>query len=198
MCPHNDLIHIMGGGPWTIVGNRFGNIEGGAAQVYANPGITNDVNPVHDVLIASNIFDGHGGIAVRIGIGEKSGTPPPKNVKLVNNTILSGKLDAVFLTTGWAQVPVAERPLVANNILSAVSTSNCGRGRFVKNVLLQGPTCAKDRVGNPRLNAKTAAPTKKSGLVVNKADPRFAPKTDFYGRRRNGLPDIGAIELKGR
>jgi len=197
-CPHNDLIQIMGGGPWTIVGNRFGNYFAGAAQVYANPGLTNTSNPIHDLLIASNIFAGdNGGFGIRVGVGEKSTTPPPTNVRIVNNTILSGQLSSVFLTTSWDQVPVAERPLVANNILRSVHTS-CARGRFIGNLVLDAPSCPHDRVGDPKLNARTKAPTTRSKLIVNRADGRYAPKTDFYGHRRKGRPDIGAIELGGR
>jgi hypothetical protein len=87
---------------------------------------------------------------------------------------------------------------VANNILSRVIESSCGRGRFVSNLVLSGAACAQDRTGDANLDANTAAPTAQSSLVVNKADPRYAPKTDFYGRQRRGLPDLGAIELGGR
>lgn len=197
-CPHNDLIHIMGGGPWTIVGNRFGTYEVGAAQVYANPGLTNENAPIHDLLIASNIFTGEAGLAIRIGVGQVSQTPPPKNVRIVNNTILSGRLSALLLVPLWDQSPLAERPLVANNILGSLNASNCSRGRFVRNLVLRAPSCGKDRIGDAKLKASTAAPSAKSSLVVNKADPRYAPKTDFYGRHRKGRPDLGAVELGGR
>jgi len=197
-CPHNDHIHIVGGGPWTITGNRFGDYKEGAAMIYANPTVHDQANPIHDLVIASNLFTGVGGIAIRIGVGQKSPAPPPRNVRIVNNTVLSGLRGAVLLHDPWAQVPAAERPLVANNILSSMSTSNCARGRFIRNLVLRGPACPKDRRGNAKLDAKTAAPTEQSSLVVNKADPRYAPKTDFYGRRRQGRPDIGAIELGGR
>jgi parallel beta helix pectate lyase-like protein len=197
-CPHNDHIHIGGGGPWTIIANRFGDYEAGAAQVYANPGLSNDSNPIHDLLIASNIFVGDGGLAIRIGVGQKSRTPTPKKVRIVNNTILSGRLSGLLLVPLWAEVPAAERPLVANNILSSVHASSCGGGRFVRNLVLRRPACANDPTGDAKLVKKTAAPTPKSSLVINKADPRYAPKTDFYGRRRKGPPDKGAIELGGR
>jgi hypothetical protein len=197
-CPHNDLIQIMGGGPWTLVGNRFGDYEAGAAQVYVNPSLTNDTKPIHDVLIASNIFAGNGGQAIRIGVGQKSATPPPKNVRIVNNTILSGRRDTLFLTDPWAQIPLGEGPLVANNILMSLNPSICGRGRLVRNLVLRRPSCPNNPTGNAKLDKRTAAPTAKSLLVVDKADPRYAPKTDFYGRLRRGPPDLGAIELKGR
>jgi hypothetical protein len=197
-CPHNDLVHIMGGGPWTIVGNRFGDYKEGAAQVYANPSQVNTSDPIHDLLIASNIFAAtSGGVAIRIGVGGRSPTPAPANIRIVNNTILSGKLTALLLPSSWDPIPASKHPLVANNILSSVNTS-CSRARFVRNLLLRGPACARDRVGDPKLHASSDAPTPRSALVVNKADPRYAPKTDFYGHRRKGRPDIGAIELGGR
>ena len=34
---HNDLIQILGGGPWTIVRSHFGQRNNGAAQVYVDP-----------------------------------------------------------------------------------------------------------------------------------------------------------------
>jgi Right handed beta helix region len=197
-CPHNDHIHITGGGPWTIVGNRFGDQKEGAAMVYANPTIHEQARPIHDLLIASNLFTGVGGIAIRVGVGGKSPAPPPRNVRIVNNTVLSGLRGAVLLHDPWATVPAFKRPLVANNILSLVDAGNCGRGRFVSNLVLKGPSCPKDRTGNAYLDDKTDGPTGKSSLVVNRADPRYAPRTDFFGRPRNGRPDIGAIELQGR
>jgi hypothetical protein len=31
--------------------------------------------------------------------------------------------------------------------------------------------------------------------VIDRANPAYAPKTDFFGNPRKGLPDIGAIEF---
>lgn len=197
-CPHNDLIHIQGGGPWRIVGNRFGDYKAGAAQVYANPGLSNHANPIHDLLIASNVFVGEAGVAIRLGIGKRSRTAPPKNVRVVNNTILSGRLTAVLIPDTWDGVPLEQRPLVANNVLGHLNPGNCERGRFVSNLVLRGTPCPGDQVGNAKLDAGTASPGAASTLVVDRADPRYAPATDFYGRARNRRPDRGAIELGGR
>jgi hypothetical protein len=195
-CPHNDHIHIMGGGPWTIVGNWFGDYEAGAAQLYANPGLT-DKSPIRDLLIASNVFVEESGLAIRIGVGGKSPTPPPSNVRVVNNTILSrgvGALGGLLLHDPWQDIPEDQRPLIANNILGRFSSGNCGRGTFVSNLVFMGKPCSADSQGDPRLDAK-AAPTRASTPVLDKADPRYAPRTDFYGRPRSGLPDRGAIEF---
>jgi hypothetical protein len=173
-------------------------MDEGAAQVYANPGLTNKSDPIRDLLIASNIFTGKGGLAIRIGVGQVSLTPAPKNVRIINNTILSGRISAIFFPPSWDPIPAAARPLVANNILHSVDPGNCRRGRFIKNLVLVGPSCPRNLRGDAKLDLATAAPTKRSSLVVNKADRRYAPKTDFYDHQRNGPPDLGAIELGGR
>jgi hypothetical protein len=196
-CPHNDLIQISGGGPWTIGGNRFGQISGGAAQVYINPGLRNSDNAIHDVRIVSNIFTGEAGRAVRVGIGQKSKTPPPANVAIVNNTFLSGRVSSVELNPPWAELPAETRPVVANNIFLTFQEGNCTRGRFTNNIVLTGTPCPDDAAGRVDLDQRTAAPLEQSSPAVDKADPELAPQTDFYGRFRKGTPDIGAVELGG-
>ena len=47
---HNDLIQILGGGPWTIVRSHFGQRNNGAAQVYVDPR-SGPAGPVHDVHV---------------------------------------------------------------------------------------------------------------------------------------------------
>jgi hypothetical protein len=188
----------MGGGPWTIVGNSFGEYDSGPAQIYVNPGLANAGNPVHDVLIASNLFVDDTGVAVRIGIGGKSPTPPPSNVRVVNNTILTGTVRgeaAVLLHEPWDQIPRDQQPLFANNIFGKFFSQNCGRGRFVSNLVALGTPCASDSAGDPKLDAETHGPTAASALVIDQASRLYAPDTDFYGRPRDGLPDLGAIEF---
>jgi hypothetical protein len=197
-CPHNNLIHIMGGASWTIVGNRFGAAKAGSGQIYVNPTVRSADNPIRSLLIASNIFTGDTGMGIRIGIGQRSAAPPPGNVRIVNNTILSGRLTSVMLVIPWAQVPEAQRPLVANNIMRKVNPGNCPRGRFVSNLVLQGTPCPGDAIGNPKLDAKSSVPTAESRLVIDRADPRYAPKTDLLGKARRGAPDRGAVEYRGR
>jgi hypothetical protein len=197
-CPHNDLVQILGGGPWRIVGNRFGEREGGAASIYVSPGLNDQDNPIHDVDIVSNVFSSTSGrYAIKIKGGAAAGTLID-GVSIVNNTVMSGTLESLALETGWESLGSDERPLVANNIFLTMKSTACGRGIYVANVVKQGNVrCAGLRKANPALN-KNGGPTKASRAVVNKADPGYAPKTDFYGRFRNGKPDIGAIEFRGK
>ena len=54
---HNDLIQILGGGPWTIERCHFGVRANGAAQVYVDPRPAPPA-PVHDVHVTSSVFTG--------------------------------------------------------------------------------------------------------------------------------------------
>ena len=52
-------------------------------------------------------------------------------------------------------------------------------------------------MGDPLLNARER-PTAASVLVIDKANPLYAPVFDLLGHRRRGPPDIGAYEYHGR
>jgi hypothetical protein len=196
VCPHNDHIQIMGGGPWTLVGNRFGPRRLGAASIYVNTGIGNVDNPIHDVEIVSNLFTGDSGTyAVRLGTGGGQPAGTPERISVVNNTILSGSVTAVFLTEGWAGVPPEKRPLLANNIFGVQGAGGCDSGRFIANLALTGPSCSGDERGPAHLDAGYQ-PTAESTLVLDRADPAFASPTDIMGRGRVGLPDRGAFEFE--
>jgi hypothetical protein len=198
-CPHNDLIQIMGGGPWTIVGNRFGERKRGAAQIFANHGRGNTANPIHDVTIESNVFWGDMLFSVRLGPDDdrKSVLGPARNVRIVNNTITSGRAGAIFLSPHYASMPPEQRPLVANNILSVSKTTGCDRMRAAANLILVGKACApNDRVGAANLDA-AYGPVAATSLAVDAGDARYAPIRDHFGRPRVGRPDIGAIEFRG-
>jgi hypothetical protein len=43
-------------------------------------------------------------------------------------------------------------------------------------------------------SASPYAPTAQAVDVVDQADPRYAPSTDYFGLARVGRPDRGAIE----
>jgi hypothetical protein len=194
---HNDLIQIMGGGPWTIVGNRFGERDAGAASVYLNPNPRNATNPIHDVKILSNIFHGDMNYAIRVGVGQKSRVGAPRETVIANNTILAGRTSAIWLTDPWEQAPVEQRPVIANNILAMSARELCGRARTFSNLVFKGAPCGpSDRVGRAQLDA-SAAPLPGSTLVIDRADPAYAPASDYYGRSRRGPPDLGAIEFAG-
>jgi hypothetical protein len=198
-CPHNDLIQILGGGPWRIVGNRFGNRQGGAASIYISPGSAGAANPIHDVAITSNLFQSTTGqIAIKIKGGASVAGKLISGVSIVNNTIMSGTLAALLIEAGWENLSSGQRPLVANNIFLNMKSLTCPRGVFVANIVKLGHArCTGLRKADPALNAR-GGPTKGSTAVVNKADARYAPKTDYYGRFRNGRPDIGAVEFRGK
>jgi hypothetical protein len=192
VCPHNDLIAIFGGGPWTIVGNRFGDISGGTAQIYVNPAGTS----VHDVYIASNVFAEDVAVSVRIGVGEDGPGPPPTGVTIVNNTFLFARLTAVEFVDGWAEFARAQQPVVANNIFAIEGARNCSLGQFVGNLATVGSACGGD-VGPANLDPN-GQPTPASSLVIDRADSRYAPSVDFLGHARVGPSDRGAFEFLGQ
>jgi hypothetical protein len=196
-CHHNDLLQIMGGGPWTITNNRFGRHQFGGGCIWIKPGIHNRTRPVHDVLIASNDFwaqDAPFLYAVRVA-DHPGPTGMPVNVTIVNNTILSGTTSGIRLGDPYAQMPPAQRPLVANNILGRFGAANCADGRYEHNLMEHGGTCdISDESGNANLNAQDA-PTALSLLVIDMADPAVAPTLDMFGHARVGPPDLGAIEF---
>jgi hypothetical protein len=197
-CAHNDIIQVMGGGPWTIVGNRFGDSEGGGGALFVSLGRNNEDNPIHDVLIASNVFTGavrH--FAVNVTGDEAAPAGLISGITIVNNTILSGQTAAISLAAAWATLPEARRPLVANNVFGRLRNRDiCDRGRFIANVVVVGSACTGAIRGQTALTAD-GAPTKASKALRDKADPRYAPKLDHSGRKRVGRPDIGAIEYRG-
>jgi hypothetical protein len=198
-CPHNDIIQIVGGGPWLIANNRFGDRQGGAASIYISPGINNEGSPIRDVTIKSNLFiSSVGSFTIKIAGGAAATSGSIGKVSIVNNTVMSGTVGSLAIEPGWEAVPSPERPLVANNIFRTMRSTTCTRAVFVANVVQLGHArCNGLRKVNPALNAR-GGPTKASTAVVNKADPHYAPPTDYYGRYRNGRPDIGAVEFRGK
>jgi hypothetical protein len=182
----------MGGGPWTIVGNRFGDRGGGAASIFVSTAVGNTANPIHDVLVASNLLMGSSTGYFGVEIAAQGAAGAPQRVSVVNNTILSGSISALRFGPRWAQVDPAQRPIVANNILGISNGSDC-HVRTSANVVERGPACPGDLQGSAHLDAN-GAPTKESRLVIGHADPAYVPQTDFFGHARNSPPDIGAID----
>lgn len=187
-CNHNDFIQIMGGGPWKILRNRFGDRNNGAASVFISTGSRFTKNLIHDVTVASNIFKGNAGF---FGI-EVAAAGHPRNVSIVNNTILSGTASGVRIAHQWQALPLEARPLVANNILAVSNGSDCF-ARTSHNLVEEGRPCKRDLAGSANLNWK-GVPTKRSTLVLGKADPLYAPLRDYYGRRLPAVPNIGAVQ----
>jgi hypothetical protein len=190
-CNHNNLIQIMGGGPWTITRNTFGEASGGGASVFISTGRTNTSHRIHDVTVASNVFPNVGGRSGLIGVRVSAGGAP-RNVSIVNNTILFGKSSGVVIVPQWASQPRTARPLVANNILARSNGTDC-IARTSHNLVEQGRRCSGDLQGPAHLDRK-GSPTQKSSLVLGKANPAYTPAQDYYGRRPASPPDIGAIQ----
>lgn len=197
-CAHNDIIQIMGGGPWTIVGNRFGDSVGGGGALFVSLGNNNEDNPIRDVMIASNVFTGAVPyFAVNVTGDEAAPAGLISGITIVNNTILSGGAAAISLASAWSTLPVEQRPLVANNVFGRLRNRDiCNRGRFVANVVVVGSTCAGATRGRTALDA-SGAPTRMSSALIDKADARYAPKLDHFGKKRKARADIGAIEYRG-
>ena len=192
---HNDFIQIGGGGPWTIDANWFGVRTNGAASIWLDP-INGGL--IHDVVISNNIVTGHYTgqyVGIFIGGDGTSAALLPRNVTLINNTVISGLSNSLRFGQNYASMPVDQRPLVVNNTGERL-VGMCGRIRTSHNVFAVGDACSPtDVIGNPHLDAN-GAPTAASALLINRGDPS-APALDFYGYARVGAPDIGAIEFGG-
>ena len=195
-CPHNDHIQIMGGGPWSIIANRFGDRSGGAASIFVSTGLHNTENEIHDILIASNLFKGTNTGAYGIEIAAGDPDAAPERVKVTNNTILSGSLTAIRLGPGWDVIPRIDQPLVTDNILRMGGQVQCGRARHMANLVESGSTCKDNAFGSAKLD-NTGAPTRESTLVISKADPKYQYPTDYYAFPRGMTPERGAIEFRG-
>jgi hypothetical protein len=192
---HNDLIQILGGGPWTIERSRFGVRDNGAAQLYIDPR-TGPAGPVHDVHVESNLFTGSNKdmfFAVNVRYPAQGAVPLATGVEFVNNTIVSANIAAIVLADEYADAPRNQRPLVQNNVLGRQKHSLCGVARTATNAVFSGQTCHGDRQGNPHLIA--GRPTKESSPLLAGGTKQGAPATDITGRKRTSPPSIGAFNL---
>jgi len=193
---HNDLIQILGGGPWTIERNHFGVRANGAAQVYVDPR-AGDAGAVHDVTVTSSVFTGSNKdmfFAINVRQPASSSVPLATRVAIVNNTIVSANIAAIVLADEYASVPRSERPLVGNNILGRQKHALCDVARTFSNVIVSGSGCRGDRTGNPHLDAD-GRPTAASKALLAGGTPNGTPDTDRTGARRADPPAIGAYEL---
>ena len=192
---HNDFIQIGAGGPWTIDANWFGVRTGGAASIWLDP-INGGL--IHDAVISNNVVTGHFEgqyVGIHVGGDGTSAALLPRNIAVVNNTVISGLSNSLRFGREYATLPLEQRPLVVNNTGERF-VGMCDRVRSGHNVFGFGDACTpSDVIGNPHLDA-TGVPTAASTLLINRGDPAFAPATDFFGFVRTiGLPDIGAIEV---
>ncbi len=193
---HNDLIQILGGGPWTIVRSHFGVRSNGAAQVYVDPR-SGPAGAVHDVHVESSLFTGSNKdmfFAINVRDPAQSSVPLATGVEFVNNTIVSATIAAIVLADEYSKVAPNQRPLIQNNILERQKHPLCGVARMVTNVIGSGAICPGDRRGSPSLDAK-GRPAAETASLLAHGTSDGAPATDLYGRKRGDPPTIGAVEL---
>src|SRR5262249_3367052 len=149
VCPHDDLMQIMGGAHYQIVGNHFGVHVAGAAQLFIASGLHSSKGP-DDVYVANNSFDGGNmGYAMRV-----MNKPLPTNVRIVNNTVLTGDISSIRLDDNYAKLAPSARPVVANNIFKKLTQVNCALGQFSSNLMQDGQACvSSDSVGDAHLDS---------------------------------------------
>jgi hypothetical protein len=191
---HDDFIQIGDGGPWTIDANWMGVRTNGAASIWVD-----EINGgrIHDVLISDNVVTGHEAgqyVGIFVGGDGTSAALLPRNVTVINNTVISGLSTSLRFGQAYTTLPAEQRPLVVNNTGERLF-GQCGRIRTSHNVFAAGDACgASDVIGDPNLDA-AGNPTAASALLIDRGDPS-APPTDYHGYARTvGLPDIGAIEF---
>ena len=193
---HNDLIQILGGGPWTIQRSRFGVRANGAAQIYVDPR-SGPRGPAHDIHVYSNLFTGSNPdmfFAIELRTPAESAMPLADGVEIVNNTIVSANVAAITLADEYAKVPASERPLVENNILGLQKRNLCDVARMKTNVVEAGNACPGDRTGDAHLDS-AFRPTAASAKLLAGGTSDGAPATDKAGKTRADPPAIGAFEL---
>ncbi len=205
-CGHQDMIEMFLADGMTVRDNIFGVSEFGGAQLYM-------ALAVDHVRVLDNLFlasDPRAPTVVpRTGIlvGTKAALRVPHDVDIINNTILSGSPRpdhdslSIVVSHRYLGLRRAWQPLIANNILGKQlsPTLVCPRlRRSSHNVIEQGVACGStDTVGDPLLSARER-PTAASVLVIDQANPVYAPIFDLSGQRRRGPPDIGAYEYRER
>jgi hypothetical protein len=204
-CGHNDLVQLFAGRRLRVVRNHFGVYRSGGAQLYLT-------NAVDYATIANNVFVGTDprvpGYRARMGIvlGSNRSQRMPYYAKVVNNTILTGwrRRDgyegSIRMSTRYGSVERWKRPIVANNVIALLATPGrvCGGvQRFIRNLVIRGRTCRPSDPVGP-LDLDGAGRPRADSPVIDSANRHYAPRIDVTGRRRAGLPDVGAFEFRQR
>jgi hypothetical protein len=202
-CGHNDLIQLFAGQWLRVERNHFGVYRAGGAQIY----LTNDID---HATIVNNVFIGtdprmpdyHARVAIVMGANESERMP--YYAKIINNTILTGWLredgyaGSIRMSSRYGGVRLWKRPIVANNVIALLDTAwrVCAASqRFIHNVVLEGRNCAKaDWIGPDDIDA--LGRPRGDSAVVDTANRHYAPRVDFYGRRRDAHADVGAYEYR--
>ncbi len=205
-CGHQDMIELFLADGMTVRDNIFGVNQFGGAQLYMALAVDH-VRVLDNLFLASDPRAPR--VVPRAGIlvGTKAALRVPHDVDIINNTILSGSPRpdhdslSIVVSHRYLGLRRAWQPLIANNILGKQLSPKlvCPRlRRSSHNLIEQGVACGStDTVGDPLLSARER-PTAASALVIDQANPVYAPLFDLRGRRRRGPPDIGAYEYRGR
>jgi hypothetical protein len=168
-CNHQDLIQLTDGAKLVIEHSEFGVYELGEAQIFLS-------GPIQGVTIRDNLFRDSDPLvpglrqrrAISLGLRRWS-IVPPRYVKIVHNTILSGSLGphggltSVFVSPAYHNVSRLKRPTLRHNLIALNETplTFCPRLRSsVGNVFGSGGRCSRsDRVGDVGVvPAPTGAP----------------------------------------
>ncbi len=199
-CFHQDPIEFFWANGIVIRRNIFGETGHGRGQIFLSQA-TDHVLIVNNVFLASKRHTP--GVTPMRGIvvGSRISRDLPQDVRIVNNTILSGDhsgagLGSIVLSPYYTSIAARLRPLLANNVIARLPRWRvCQSIRLsAYNVVAHGNGCSSgDRVGEPLLTAE-GRPTMGSALLIDRADPALAPATDILGHARIGPPDIGAYE----
>ncbi len=203
-CGHQDAIELFSADGLLVSRNTFGVTQLGGAQLYM-AGSTDHVVVKNNKFVRLDPLAP--GIVSRVGIlvGTKVSTVFPQDVTIVNNTVLSGKIrpdhkaDSIVLSPRYSKAPMSERPVIVNNVFAKQLAPYrvCDLSRLSShNVIEDGTACgAGDVVGDAALDSR-GRPTANSTLVIDQADPAYAPSRDFLDHRRVGPPDIGCFEYR--
>ena len=205
-CGHQDLIELFSGQRLRVESNSFGVYKIGAAQLYL-------FGKIDHVTIVNNVFLGTDpkvpGYRARVAmiIGSRHTKRVPRDVSVINNTILTGsrRIDgyagSIRMSGVYWTIKRSRRPLLANNVIALLEDPHyvCSVARAaVSNVILRGAACrGSNHVGPAYLDSR-GRPTDTSWLLIDQASRQRAPRFDIDGRRRGHWPDIGAFEYRGR
>jgi hypothetical protein len=195
-------VQLFAGRGLRVEDNRFGLYRKGAAQLYLT-------NAVDDVRIENNLFVGtdprYPGYHARVAliIGAWGTARMPRNVHILNNTILTGAeridgyLGSIRMSSAYADVLRRRRPVLANNIIGVLGVPGhvCRQLRSsVSNLILKGRRCSDSDVRGDAVLDRHGRPTAESSLLIDSANGRYATRRDITGRLRGPTPDIGAYE----
>jgi Right handed beta helix region len=203
-CGHQDLVQLFAGRRLRVEGNRFGVYRRGGAQLYLT-------NSVDYATIVNNVFVGTDprvpSYRARMGvvIGSNASRRLPYYAKVINNTILTGSRrrdgyeGSLRMSSRYGGVPRWKRPIVVNNVIALLETPGrvcAGAQRFLRNVVVRGRSCSRsDYVGPAGVDG--GGRPRADSILIDGANRHYAPGTDATGRRRRGVPDIGAFEYRG-